>query len=616
MTNLNKSARLKIGLIVFALVLVGRLFYVQIINGDYKTSALNNSIVRLTVYPPRGIIYDRNGQILVDNRTCYDVMVTPREIQPFDTLLLCRILDIDSTYLHEQLDYYANYRTRIGFQTLPFRKNIDERAYALFAENEYFFPGFHAQMRTMRQYPYNAGGNLLGYVSEVDQEYIKKHPEYRSGDEAGITGLEAVREKDLRGEKGYEIYLRDSKNRLLTSYKDGEEDLDAVPGKNIVTTIDAHLQQYGQELMRNKRGSLVAIEPSTGEILSLVSSPGIDVDVLAEMSKNYAALVSNPYKPLFNRPVQASYPPGSVFKLVNGMIGLQENVLKVSDEHGCERGYYYTSTRKVGCHPHRTPLDYTEAVMMSCNSYFCYVFKDILENPKYKSTAEAFDAWRQYVSSFGFGSALGSDLPGEMSGTIPSSALYDKIYGANHWKFSSVVSLSIGQGEIGITPLQLANFCATIANRGYYYTPHIIKDSGQITIDHKYRERHYTMVDSLNFEKTIEGMWRAVNLTVKDGSTATLAAVEGLDICGKTGTAENPHGADHSVFICFAPRENPRIAVAAYIENAGFGATWACPISSLMVEQYLNGEISKKRKWLEKRVLDADLMEVEYEPKK
>lgn len=615
MASSNRAKRLVIGLLFFAAVLLCRLFYIQIINDDYKTSALNNSIVRVTIFPPRGIIYDRTGQVLVGNRMCYDIMVTPREIRAFDTTEFCATLGIEREYLLEELDYYSTYRTRIGYKTLTFLKNIPEKNYARFSEIEYRFPGFHTQMRTMRDYPFNAGGNLLGYVNEVDQNYIDKHPEYRSGDYAGITGLEAVREKDLRGEKGYSIFLRDSKNRMLTSYRDGENDKDAVPGKNITTTIDAHLQQYGQQLMQNKRGSLIAIEPSTGEILALVSSPCIDVYDLNDISKNYTALASNKYKPMFNRPVQGSYPPGSVFKLVNGMIGLQEGVLKPSDTHPCSMGYYYTPTKKLGCHKHRSPINFTEAVMMSCNSYFCYVFKDILENPSYGSTAKAFDKWREYAESFGFGSSLGSDIPNETGGNLPRSSQYNKIYGEGRWRFSSIVSLSIGQGEISVTPLQLANFCATVANRGYYYTPHIIKDNAEISIDPKYRQKHRTMVDSIYFEKAIEGMWRAVNSPVRSGGTATLAAVDSLDLCGKTGTAENPHGADHSVFICFAPRENPQIAVVAYIENAGFGASWACPISSLMVEKYLNGDIAPKRKWLEDHIKKADLMEVEYDKK-
>ncbi|MBQ7194331.1 MAG: penicillin-binding protein 2, partial [Bacteroidales bacterium] len=379
-------------------------------------------------------------------------------------------------------------------------------------------------------------------------------------------------------------------------------------GSDIVTTIDASLQQYGQELMRGKVGSLVAIEPSTGEILAMVSSPGIDVDKLENIGQYYSEIVSDPYKPMFNRAVQASYPPGSVFKLVNGLVGLQEGVLRPSDRYPCHQGYYYGRNTKLGCHVHRSPLDLDEAIMMSCNAYFCYVFRNILENGKYGSTEEAFRAWEDYIRSFGLGQKLGSDFPSELGGNVPSADYYNRIYGRGAWKYQTIISLSIGQGEMGITPLQIANICATVANRGYYYIPHIIKDSENVRIEDKYRVRQYTKVDTTQFEKVIDGMWRAVNSGYGSGGTASAAAVPGLNICGKTGTAQNPHGEDNSVFICFAPKDDPKIAVAAYVENAGFGGTWACPLASLLVEHYLNGSISAERKYLETRMMEANLM--------
>ena len=590
MDSNRKYNKIRIGLAVFAALLLGRLFYIQIINDKFKTDALNNSIVYETIYPPRGVIYDRSGEVLVGNQATYDILVTPREISALDTLALARVLGVEPDFVREKLGYYRTYRTRIGFKTLVFLKHVDEDIYMRFSEVEYRFPGFRGQIRTERMYPFNAGGNLLGYVSEVDADYIRKHPEYKGGDNVGRTGLEAARETDLRGEKGYHIYLRDSRNRVLTSYNDGEDDKLAVPGRDIHTTIDAHLQQYGQQLMKGRKGSLIAIEPSTGEILALVSSPGIDVDVLANMGSNYDKLMSDPGKPLFNRTVQASYPPGSVFKLVCGLIGMQEGVLSPSMRYGCSRGYVYAPGKKLGCHEHRSPLSFSEAVRMSCNAYFCNVFKNVLENKQYSSTAEAFDKWASYVRAFGFGSKLGTDYPGELGGTIPASSYYDKIYGRGHWRFSSVVSLSIGQGEIGATPLQIANLAAILANRGWYITPHLLSDTEA--------ERHETGIERKYFEPAVEGMYEAVNMTVADGATATLARVRGLDICGKTGTAQNPHGDDHSVFVCFAPRENPQIAVAAYIENGGWGGSTAAPIASLLIEQYLNGEIAPEREWL------------------
>ena len=606
--KLERANKLRIGLLIMAGILIAKIFYIQIIDDRYKIDASNNSMVYDIIYPTRGVIYDRNGKIIVGNKVAYDILVTPKEVTEFDTLLLASVLEVEPDFIRSKMAEYRKNRRRIGYQSVIMMKQLSAEKYMKFSEIQYKFPGFRGQVRSIRDYPFNAGGNLLGYVSEVDQAYISRHPgEYRPGDYAGKTGLEAAREADLKGEKGYHIYLRNSHNQIQTRYKDGEMDKEAIPGKDIVTTIDADLQQYGQLLMQNKVGSLVAIEPSTGEILTMVSSPGIDVEMLADIGKHYKEIVSDPHKPMFNRAVQAPYPPGSVFKLVNGLIGLEEGVLKPEYTYPCNKGYYF-GKHKLGCHAHRSPLDLEDAIMMSCNGYFCYVMRNILENRKYGSQAEALDKWHDYVSSFGFGHKLGSDFPAELGGTIPTSNYYNKIYGKGGWKFTTVISISIGQGEIGVTPLQIANMCATVANRGYYYIPHIVKDSDSLRIDDKFRERQYTMVDTTNFKKVIKGMWKAVNSGFGSGGTASIAAVEGLDICGKTGTAQNPRGADNSVFICFAPMDNPKIAVAAYVENAGFGATWSAPIASLLVEKYLTGQISDERKPLEERMLNGDLM--------
>lgn len=606
--KLNKENKLKIGLITAALILLSKIFVIQIIDDKYKIDATNNSMVYSIIYPTRGIINDRNGKILVGNRIAYDLMITPKEVEAFDTLTLCEILEITPEFVRGKMQEYHRNRRRIGYQSVVMLKQLPPEKFMKFAEISYMFPGFWGQARSIREYPYNAGGNLLGYVSEVDQDFIKKHEgAYKAGDYAGKTGIEASCEEYLKGEKGYNIYLRNSHNKIESRYKEGEMDKDAIPGKDITTTIDAELQHYGQMLMENKVGSLVAIEPSTGEILTLVSSPGIDVNMLADIGAHYNEIASNPYKPMFNRAVQSPYPPGSVFKLVNGLIGLQEGVLTPETEYPCSMGYHFGRS-KLGCHAHRSPLDLEESIMMSCNAYYCYVLRNILENSKYDSIGDAMDAWNGYVKSFGFGRKLGSDFPSELGGTIPDSKYYDRVYGKGRWKATTVISLSIGQGEIGCTPLHLANLCATIANRGFYYIPHLIKDSKEVTIDPKYREKHYTLVDTVHFPKVINGMYKAVNSGYGSGGTATIAAVEGLDICGKTGTAQNPRGDDNSVFICFAPKDNPRIAVAAYVEHGSFGATWAAPIASLLVEKYLNGEISEARKPLEKRILEGNLM--------
>ena len=601
--EVNRKNRLLFGLVAVAALLLVKLFYIQIINDKYKRDASNNSMVYNYIYPPRGVIYDRNGEILVGNEVCYDISVTPRDVTPFDTVALARALGVEEDFIRERMAYYRRFRTRIGWQTLTLLKHIPQENYIRFIEEAYRFPGFKAEVRSVRQYPFNAGGNLLGYISEVDADYIKAHPEYRSGDYVGKTGLEAAREENLRGVKGYHIYLRDSRNRVQSPYKEGAEDKEAEPGKDVVSTIDAHLQQYGQQLMAGKVGSVVAIEPSTGEILAMVSSPGIDVDVLSDIGKHYGEISRDPRKPMFNRTVMASYPPGSVFKLINGLIGLQEGVLKPSNMYPCNYGFPYGNNRRLGCHGHASPLNLLSAIATSCNGYFCYVFRNILDNKKYKSTAEALDKWREYVLSFGFGRKLGSDFPSELGGNIPTSSFYDKIYGKGAWRFQTVISLSIGQGEIGATPLQIANLAAIMANRGYYYIPHIVKDSEGVEIDPKYKERQYTMVDTTHFHTAVEGMYMAVNGGGSAGGTAFSARIPGLDVCGKTGTAQNPHGKDNSVFICFAPKDNPKIAVAAYVENAGFGATWALPVASLMLEKYLNGEISPERQYMEDRMM-------------
>ena len=607
MTTNGRHIRLLVGLSVAALLLLGRIFSLQLLSGRYKEDADRNSTIYETIYPTRGVIYDRNGQILVGNKVAYDILVSPREVQAFDTVALATVLDVTPEFIRGKLAEYARRRSAIGFQSVTMMRTVPAKTYMRFDEVKYKFPGFKGQVRSIRDYPFNAGGNLLGYVSEVNQRYIDRHPgEYRSGDYAGMTGIEAAREKELRGEKGYHIYLRNSRNQIEQPYKDGTEDKEAVPGHDIVTTIDATLQQYGQELMQNKVGSIVAIEPSTGEILALVSSPGIDVSQLADIGKYYAEIAGNPYKPMYNRAVQASYPPGSVFKLVNGLIGLQEGVLRPEMMYPCSRGFTYAAGHKLGCHGHKSPLNMEESIMMSCNAYYCYVLKNILDNRKYETVADGLDAWHAYVESFGFGRKLGSDFPAELSGSIPTSKTYNKAYGRGRWNSTTVISLSIGQGEILATPMHLANLCATIANRGHYYIPHIVKASEGVEIDERFLQPQYTMVDTVHFPKVIRGMWRAVNSGPGMGGTAWIAHIDSLDVCGKTGTAQNPRGADNSVFICFAPMDHPKIAIAAYVENGGFGATYAAPMASLMVEKYLKGRTSRPE--LERRMKESNLL--------
>ncbi|MBO8428427.1 MAG: penicillin-binding protein 2 [Bacteroidetes bacterium] len=602
----GKSQILIIGVVIVCLVLVTRLFFLQIVDEEYKISAENNAYKYITIYPVRGLILDRNGNILVSNKNSYDIMVTPVDLQPFDTAALCRIFSIKKEFVREKIAGYKKNRRKIGYQSVVFLKQVSEREYGVFLEQSYKFPGFSGVSKSMRDYPYNAGANLFGYTTEVSEEFLEKNPSYRMGDYVGASGLELSYESVLKGEKGYTIMQRDVHNRILSPLAGGAYDKDAVPGKDIVTTIDGELQQYGEYLMQNKIGSVVAIEPSSGEILSLISSPGIEISKIANISKYYNQIINDPLKPMFNRAVMSAYPPGSVFKIVNGLIGLQEGVITEESRFPCRGGYYYTPTRILRCHAHRSPLDFSHAIMMSCNAYFCYVLKGILENPEYGNMDESFTKWRDYVESMGFGKKLGSDFPAELGGTLPTADTYNKIYGRGSWKSSTVISLSIGQGEIGTTPLHLANLAATIANRGYYITPHLVKSIPDSTICERYTKRNYTAIDSKYFDPVVEGMYMAVNSRPGEGGTATRAKVEGLDICGKTGTAQNPHGKDNAVFICFAPRENPKIAVAVYIENAGFGGTWAAPVASLIVEKYLTGTITRPE--LEKYMAETNLI--------
>lgn len=602
----NRRSILKGAVILLFLVMVFRLFQVQILDKEYRVTAENNALKYETIYPARGRILDRNGLVLVDNKLSYDIMVTPFDVKPFDTVAFCRIFDIDTGFVHERFREYRLNRRRIGYQTLVFKRQVSNEQYNMFIEKSFLFPGFSGLPRTSRTYPYAGGGNLFGYISEVDANFLKDHPEYKSGDYVGKTGMEEAYEPLLRGEKGYNIYLRDAHNRIKERYLDGEYDITAIAGADVTTTIDGPLQAYGERLMKNKVGSLVAIEPATGEILTMVSSPGVDVEQLANISKYYKEIVNDPYKPMFNRAVMSPQPPGSVFKLVNGLIGLQEGVITPASQFGCHRGYVVGNLR-VGCHGHPSPLNLYQSIMMSCNAYYCYVFRAILDNPKYGSVQKGFERWKEYTESFGFGQKLDTDIPGEKAGTMPTVERYDRLHGKGRWRSISIISLSIGQGEIGCTPLHLANLAATIANRGWFYTPHLQKDTPEHPIDARFKERRYTMVDTTYFNDIVKGMEMAVNNT-GGGATATIARIPGVVACGKTGTAQNPHGDDHSVFITFAPKDDPKIAVVAYVENGGFGATWAAPIASLLVERYLNGEIAPERKPLEQRVLDGNLL--------
>lgn len=582
---------------IVGIIFLIRLFWMQVVDNSYKLSAENNSRRNVTQYPARGLILDRNGKLIVYNEAAYDLMVTPSQVKNFDTAELCNILELPKPYLKSTLDSARRYS---AYKPSEVVKQMSAVTYAKLQEKLYKFPGFYVQSRTLRKYNYKIASHLLGYVGEVDQKIIDKNPYYKPRDYIGISGLERTYEEDLRGKKGVKILLVDVHNREVGSYLNGRFDTTAVVGRDLTSTIDADLQQYAEYLMQKMHGSVVAIEPSTGEILVMASMPTYDPALLVGRArrKNFVNLqLDSIHKPLFDRAVMAVYPPGSTFKLINGMIGLQEGTLVPSNSYSCSMGYH-AGGLTVGCHRHPSPLNLVGGIQNSCNAYFCIAFRNILDNKEYASISEAYNMWRYHVLSFGFGNKLGTDIPNELKGYIPDVGYYDRYHGKGRWKSLTVISLSIGQGEIGITPLQMANMAATIANRGYYYTPHLVKKiKGKDQIDAKFRKKHFTNIDTAYFSTIIEGM----SMAVKAG-TATVARMPDVEVCAKTGTAQNPHGEDHSIFIAFAPRNNPKIAISVYVENGGFGATWAGPVASLLIEKYLKDTLS--RPWLEQHLLN------------
>lgn len=585
--SLMRVRTLQVIVLLIVGVILGRLFYIQLIDDRYKDMADNNALRHVVQYPPRGEVRDRNGEFIVQSREAYDLMVIAREIpkEGFDTMRMCRVLGMEKAELIKQLTR-AKTRSRVPMMiTNQLSKEVKLRF------DECNFRGFYTVYRTIRSYPRRIGGNLMGYVGEINADQLRKRPEYRAGDYIGISGLESAYEEVLRGKKGVKVNEIDAHGVIKGSFRDGMYDSLPIPGRSLVCTIDAELQELAEELMEGKVGSVVAIEPSTGEILLMVSSPTYDPNDLVgkNLRLNYNKLLKNPHRPLYNRAVSSHYPPGSTFKLVQGLIGLQEGVLKPSYSYPCNGGYTYAKGRKMKCHPHPSPLDLRPAVANSCNAYFCYVFRDIIENKKYENVKEGLDVWADYVRSFGFGRTLDSDFANETRGYVPTSEFYNKVY-HNSWKAQTIISLSIGQGELGCTPLQMANLAAIIANRGYYYIPHIVRSvEGVDSLEQRFYEKQYTKVDAEYFEPIVEGMWQGVNVA----GTSTRAAVAGLDICGKTGTAQNPHGRDHSTFLSFAPKNDPKIAISVYVENGGFGATIALPIASLLIEKYLTDTITR-----------------------
>lgn len=586
-----------------ALIYLSRLFFLQVVEDRFKISANDNVLRRITDYPSRGLIYDRKGRLMVYNEAVYDLMIVPKDVKNIDTTDFCKLVGItieDFRKKYQKAKVYSPYKASI------FEKQISSETYAAFQEKLYKFNGFYCQSRTIRKYPDGIAAHLLGYLGEVDERIVERNPYYEMGDYIGISGVEQSYENELRGKRGVRYALVDVFNREKGKFEEGRYDTISVAGENLSLTLDAALQSFAEKLMQNKMGSVVAIEPSTGEILAMVNGPTYDPNLLVGRvrSKNYGVLLKDTLKPLFNRAMQAYYPPGSTFKLTGALSALQEGIITptTSFTHS-----FVVGSKSVKCHPH-PPQVLEGSIQYSCNPYFCNVFRAFIDNRKYANSEEGYKTWRKYVNSFGIGAKIGVDMPHELKGLVPTAEFYDKIYGKGRWKASTIYSLGIGQGELGITPLQMANITCIVANRGFYFTPHVVKKIGtKINATRNLNEKHHCLVQPETFRIVVEGMQRVV-----EAGTARNASMikDSIIVCGKTGTAQNPHGKDHSLFVCFAPKENPKIAIAVMVENSGYGATWAAPIANLMMQKYLLDTI--KTPEVEKKMLEGNLLPSYY----
>ena len=589
--------------VLFIVVFILRLFWIQVVDDRWKAKAASMAERRITDYPSRGFIYDRKERLLVANTPVYDLMMVPREVKPFDTLAFSQLVGVPAPVLVKRM---AEARAYSMYKPSVIEKQIPADQFAAISVHLHKYPGIYGQSRTLRTYPPHAAAHLLGYLSEVDARKVEQDPYYKPGDVIGVGGLEQYYEEELRGKRGVRYVLVDVHNNIKGAFKGGIYDTVAISGKSLYTGLDLDLQLLGERLMTNKKGSIVALDPKSGEVLCLVSSPTYDPELLVGRVRNtnYGALQRDPIKPLFDRALQAQYPPGSIFKIVQSLTALQEGVIHEHTGFPCNKSL-------VGCHPHPTATDIEKAIQFSCNPYYYMVFKRLLERDldrnRFRDAAKGLGIWEEYMKAFGLGQRLEIDLPSVKSGNIPGPAYYDRKYGQGRWAFSTIYSVSIGQGEVLTAPLQMANLAAIFANKGWYRTPHVVRAIGEPdSIQGKYLEKHHSGVEERYYDMIHEGMRRVVH---EAGGTARQARIPGINTCGKTGTAENPHGKDHAVFIAFAPMEDPQIAIAVYVENSGFGGTWAAPIASLIIEQYLTDTI--QRTALMDRMLEADLIAAE-----
>jgi len=608
----ERRLHIQIFIVLIAILFAVRLLFIQLFDADLKTAADNNIIHRVVDYPLRGSILDRNGKLIVANRPVFDLMIIPKDLKIEDTVAFSQFFNIKP---EEAKTILQNARSYSRYKPSIFLKQLSVESYAKIQDRLSEFPGIYPQVRTVREYPYESMANALGYVREVDKLFLEKDSThyYRQGDLIGKSGIEAYYENHLRGQRGVRYVMTNVKGVIKGAFQNGKFDTLPVVGQTLVSSVDIELQRYGEQLMHNKRGSIVAIEPQTGEILCMVSAPSYYPSMLSGdsriVSDNYYRLLNHPDKPLFNRATMAQYPPGSTFKVAQALIGLQEHALDtIHTSFACIQSL-------VGCHAHPSPLNVYRSIQFSCNPFYYQAFRKIIFSNAFENSWDnpgpALDHWRNHILSLGLGKRLGIDLPFEKPGNIPDDAYYDKRKGKD-WKLPNVISIAIGQGEVGVLPIQMANLAAVIANRGWYITPHLIKSIGRDGEPlPQFREKH---------QSTIEPKWfdfvaRAMRDVVVAG-TARRAYIPDLPICGKTGTAQNPHGEDHSIFLAFAPLDKPKIAISVYVENAGFGGTWAAPIAALIIERYIKGEIPENRKYLEKYVLEGNLLNVKKKPEK
>lgn len=605
-----RTQNIRIMFALAAVVLTLKAAQLQIFDSSYRERADATTIDKMTAYPSRGLVFDRNGKLIVNNNAMYDLMVTVSQIDPaMDTSKFCQMLGITKKEFRDNLkkDFASGrFSRKVPF---VFLKKIPVETYARLQENLYEFPGFFVQIRNIRGYPYHVGAHVFGFINEVGPDDIEREKDvYASGDYIGEAGIEKKYEGILRGKKGANYLLKDNFGRTVDKFKNGDKDTAAVSGSDLVSSLDIDLQLYGEQLLQNKTGAIVAIEPKTGEILAMISAPSYDPNLLTltqDRGKVYTSLLTHPLKPFFDRSVMAKYPPGSIFKAAVTLVGLQEGTLNPDAGRGCGGGYFYAG-RLYKCHGHGAIYDCVSALGNSCNTYYFQEYRNIIDKFGFSNASQGLDMFNKYLTEFGFGQKLGVDFPSESAGNIPTTAYYDKIYPKKlgGWRSPTIMSCGIGQGELQLTTLQMANFAACIANRGYWYPPHLAKEfKDQTPIPLHFRQKRQTSIQSRWYDYVIRGMAYCVN-----SGTARVAAIPDIQVCGKTGTAQNPHGDDHSVFFAFAPMENPKIAIAVFVENATWGATYAAPIASLMIEKYLKGSIAPERKHIEERMFKGNLI--------